>query len=535
MMKSFTASALVLALARPAYAEPLPGEVINQIADQGFSHDEVVTTAAHLADRIGGRLTNSPAMREAERWAQTQFRRWGLANVRAEPFRFGRGWWIEAATVRMVTPRPLALRSIPVAWTPATQGPLSAQIIVAPMAKERDMAAWRGKLAGKIVLITYPGPPKDDTVAPFKRYTAEEIAKLDAVEQPQNDPQDEERRELRTRWMERLDRFLKDEGAVAWVKMSPRDNGLVHGTGYRYRTSDNPLLPGVEIAAEDYRRLARLATLGPVRLEMDSKVHYADDDANAYNILADLPGTQPDAGYVMAGAHLDSWVAGDGATDNAAGSAIVMEAARILKAIGARPKRTIRFALWSGEEQGLLGSDAYIRAHLAERPLNADPAKAALGPDFNADTYPIRKLADYDKMAGYFNIDNGGGKLRGIYAEGNFAAVPMLRDWLSPFGGLDAAAVVASPTGGTDHAYMARVGLPAFQFIQDPLDYDSRTHHTNLDTFDHLRAEDLRQSAVVLAAVLLSAANSPKPLPAKPLPSKPSPSDPFHYRDPARD
>jgi hypothetical protein len=456
--------------------------------------------------------------------------------VHAEGFDFGRGWWIEAASVRMTAPRPLALRSIPIAWTPATNGPLKAEIVVAPLGKERDFAEWRGKLNGKIVLVSFPAPAADDSKEPpFKRLTADDIDKMDEVQQPTFDPDADRPRYERVAFARQLDAFLKAEGAVAWASMSARDNGLVHGTGYRYMVGDTPSLPAVELAAEDYRRLARLAKLGPVSLEIDSKVHFEDGDPKAYNIIADLPGSDPKAGYVMAGAHLDSWVAGDGATDNAAGSAVILEAARILKAIGARPKRTIRFALWAGEEQGIHGSDAYVRQHLATRPRNADPVRAAMAPAFNARTFPVTPLPGYRELAAYFNIDNGSGRLRGLYAEGNFAAVPMLKEWLSPFAGLGATAVVARPTGGTDHVYMQTVGLPAFQFIQDPLDYSSRTHHTDVDTYDHLRPEDLRQAAVVLASVLLSAANSDKPIPAATLPTQPVDNDPFRYRDPSKD
>jgi Zn-dependent M28 family amino/carboxypeptidase len=314
--------------------------------------------------------------------------------------------------------------------------------------------------------------------------------------------------------------------------MSPRDGGLVHGSGYLYRVGDSPALPGVEIAAEDYRRLARLAKSGDVRLEIDSRVRYDDSDINGYNIFADIRGSDPKAGYVMAGAHLDSWVAGDGASDNAAGSAVVMEAARILAALKVKPKRTIRFALWSGEEQGLHGSANYVERHLASRPAGSDPTRAALGYRFRMDQYPLTKLQGYGELKGYFNIDNGSGKLRGIYAEGNFAAVPMLKEWLAPFSSMGASAVVVQPTGSTDHEFMSAVGLPAFQFIQDPLDYDSVVHHTSLDTFDHLRTEDLRQAAVILASVLMSAADSDKPLPPMPLPTQPKSTDPFPYDNP---
>jgi Zn-dependent M28 family amino/carboxypeptidase len=233
----------------------------------------------------------------------------------------------------------------------------------------------------------------------------------------------------------------------------------------------------------------------------------------------------------MAGAHLDSWVAGDGATDNGSGAAVVMEAARILAALHVKPKRAIRFALWAGEEQGLLGSYAYVDQYLAHRPPG-DPKLAELGPYYASDGYPVQTLPGFGDLAGYFNIDNGSGKVRGLYAEGNFAAAPILKDWLAPFASLGATTVVAEPTGATDHVFMVKLGLPAFEFIQDPLDYESRTHHTNLDTFDHARPDDLRQAAVILATLLLDAANSEAPLPRNALPTQPRPTDPFRYAEP---
>jgi carboxypeptidase Q len=507
---------------------------INRIADVGFNHSEVVNTAAYLADEIGGRMTNSPAMRKAERWTQDRFKAWGLKDVRAEAFDFGRGWWIESSHVRMIAPRPLELRAIPLAWTPATNGVLSAPVIVAPMISETDFAEWKGKLAGKIVLVTWPAPPKDDGDAPFQRLTDADIAKRDKYEQPTFDPADRKKRIERFRFRPNLDAFLAQEGAVALVQMSRTEGRLVHGEGYGYRVGKTPKLPGVELAAEDYRKLARLAKRGEVRLEIDSRVHFEDADHNAYNIFAEIPGDDPHAGYVMAGAHLDSWVAGDGAADNGAGSAVVMEAARILASVGSRPKRTIRFALWAGEEEGLLGSAAYVENHLARRPQPADPAEADLPPFFGTDSYPVQTLPGFSELAGYFNIDNGSGRIRGIYAEGNFAVVPTFREWLAPFASMGANSVVAEPTGGTDHVFLSRLGLPAFEFIQDPLDYGSRVHHTDLDTFDHLRPQDLRQASVVLATVLLAAANTDKPLPRRPLPTQPAATDPFEYPDPAK-
>jgi len=506
-------------------------QTINQIADQGFNHGQVMETAGYLADRIGGRMTNSPAMRQAERWTQERYRAWGLSNVRTQGFDFGRGWWIESSSVRMTQPRPLQLRAIPVAWTPPTAGPVSGPVVVAPLRSPRDFAAWRGKLKGKIVLTSQPTAARDETRAPFQRLSDAELAKLNVYEEPAYDPTAAARRAERTRFRKQVDAFLAQEGALAWASMSRSDGGVVHGEGSGYKLGQTPALPAVEIAAEDYRRLARLAKSGDVTLEIDSKVHFDDTDPKAYNILADIPGSDPKAGYVMAGAHLDSWVAGDGATDNGAGSAVVMEAARILSALHVKPRRGIRFALWAGEEEGLLGSYAYVDQYLAKRPP-ADPKLADLGPYYASDTYPVKPLPGFSELAGYFNLDNGSGKIRGIYTEGNFAAAPILKAWLAPFASLGATTVVAEPTGSTDHVFMVKLGLPAFQFIQDPLDYESRTHHTDLDTFDHLRGDDLRQAAVVLATVLLDAADAETPLPRNVLPTEPRPADPFRYPEP---
>lgn len=529
MLRRFLTFALLASA--PALAAPDP-QMVNRIADQAFNHGEVVETVAYLTDRIGPRLTNSPGIRAAEDWTAGRFRGWGLSNVRKEGFEFGRGWSIERASVRMTGPRPLLLRSIPIAWTPATDGALSAPIIVAPMKRESDFAQWRGKLKGRIVLVSWPRPPRDATKPAFERLDAKDIAELDDYEQPVTDPKSGDGWLKYLTFGRKLDAFLAAEGAVGWARMSNRDGGLVHGEGYQHRVGETPKLPGVELAAEDYRRLARLAKDGEVTLEIDSRVRFHDEDSNGYNILADLPGSDDKAGYVMAGAHLDSWVAADGAADNAAGSAVVMEAARILASLKVKPRRTIRFALWAGEEQGLFGSADYLQRYLADRPANPDPEKARLTYDFRLDQWPVTKKPGYDEMKGYFNIDNGGGKLRGIYAEGNFAAVPVLQDWLSPFGSLGVDQVVAQPTRGTDHEFMAQIGLPAFQFIQDPLDYGSTVHHSSVDTFDHLRPQDLRQAALVLASVLWSAANADKPLPAGPLPTRPRPTDPFAYEDP---
>ncbi len=512
--------------AQPALAQ---SNDVAQIIDEGMNRGQVMLTAHELVDGIGARLTNSPSMRRAEAWALGKFSSYGLANPRREAFRFGRGWEIVSASATMLGPRPMPLDMIPVAWTPGTNGALRAPIVVAPISKIEHFDAYRGKLSGKIVMINLPGEGSEQTKPGFVRYDAAALKAHDDFDQPQYDPEAVARRPFRADFPLKLDAFLKAEGALAWVRVSRRDGGLLHGEGYTYAIGKTPVLPGIELSAEDYRRLARFAKTGPApTLEINSNVRFDDSDANGYNIIADLPGSDPTAGYVMAGAHMDSWVAGDGAVDNGAGTAVVVEAARILSRIGVRPKRTIRFALWSGEEQGLIGSLGYIEKHLASRPMNPS---ASVDENYArwATSYPITRRAGYGDLKAYFNMDNGSGKLRGIYAENNNGAEPLLRSWLDPFESMGAGTVVAGRTGGTDHVYLQSIGVPGFQFIQDPLDYGTRLHHSSADTLDHMKPEDMRQAAVVMAGVLLAAANSDKELPRPPLPGQPNATDPFKY------
>ncbi len=532
-MRFFPAASL-FALAAPLLAaDGVDSAMVNRIVDEGMYRSELPHIASYLTDRIGGRLTNSPQMREAERWTQEQYRKWGLKNVRAEAFDFGRGWFIERTEARMVKPRVLPMRAIPIAWTPGTAGTLSAPVIVAPMKRAKDFARWKGQLRGKIVLISRPIEGTEPDKAPFVRYTDEELKKLDAYPQPTHSEALQRKALEHAKFEAQRDAFLAEEGALAWARQSYRDGGLLHGQGHLFQVGNTAKLPGIDLAAEDYRRLARLAKQGEApTLELTSMVHFTDDDHNAYNILADLPGRDAKAGYVMAGAHLDSWVAADGAQDNAAGSAVVMEAARILSKLGVRPKRTIRFALWSGEEQGLLGSMAYVERHLAERPPVNDPEKAKLGANYTWHTrWPITPKPGSKDLAAYFNVDSGSGKLRGIYTEGNVAVVPIFREWLAPFASMGATAVVSQRKGGSDHVVMQHVGIPAFNFIQDPLDYRSRIHHSSVDTYDHLKIADLKQAVVILASVLWMSAERDQALPRMPVLRKLSDTSPFAYED----
>lgn len=521
---------LAAALAGPVQAQAV--DQTNRIIDEGMNRSEVMVLAHELMDGIGARLSNSPQMRRAEQWAVDRLNGWNLTNVHREGFEFGRGWEILSSSAQMVSPRPRALTVIPVTWTPPTDGTVRAEIVMAPMSEPEHFEAYRGQLAGKIVLISLPGEGSEPDTAPFLRFTDAEIAERNSYHQPDFDPgaiDDVTRRDEFTRL---ADAFLTSEGAVAIIRMSPRDGNLVQGQAYEHEVGSTLRLPMLEMTTEDYRRLARLARTGPAPvLEINSNVRFDDSDSMAYNIIADIPGTDRNAGYVMAGAHFDSWAAGDGAVDNGAGSVVVMEAARIIASLGIRPRRTIRFALWAAEEQGLLGSRAYTERHIATRPA------PRTGNNFTDrfgwfTTYPVTLLPGQADLKVYFNMDNGSGRFRGIYAEGNVAAVPMLQQWIQPFASLGAAHIVAGPTRGTDHEFFSASGIPAFQFIQDPLDYRSRLHHTNIDTVDHIQAEDLRQAAVVMAGMLVTAANADETLPRMPVPQQPVVTDPFAYEYP---
>lgn len=532
---SCAASLFAFAVSLPAMAAS-DGEsaAIARIIDEGMNRSEAMATASAIMDRIGPRLTNSESQRKAQAWAMDQLKKQGLANIHTEPFEFGLGWNLDSYSVAMISPRPLSLTAIPVAWSPPTSGVLRAPVLIAPMSREEHFAEWKGKLAGKIVLVSLPGETSERKDPVFERYSDAKIAELDAYTKPVFDPDAPALQVRNRRFQGKLAAFLKAEGALAMVKLSYRDGKLIHGEGYDFQPGQTLAVPAIELAQEDYRRLVRLAKTGPApEIEIAIAARYDSSNLRAENVIAEIPGSDPKAGYVMAGAHFDSWIAGDGASDNGAGSVTVLEAARLIAKLGIKPKRTIRFALWSGEEQGLLGSRAYIEQHLATRPV--DPALKGIN-SYVAwrNAFPITAKPEYSQLKAYFNMDNGSGRFRGLYTEGNLGADKLLREWLTPFNMLGADKLVASKTGGTDHVYLQAIGLPGYQFIQDPLDYDSRVHHTNLDTVDHMRAEDMRQAAVIMAGMLWQAANSDKELPRAVLPTQPAPTDPFKVRDPAQ-
>ncbi len=510
----------------PAAGERVDLDMIGRIRAEGLQRSQVMDTLWELTDVIGPRLTGSPAARAANDWTRQRFAAWGLADAHLEPFPFGRGWSYSHAYVRLVAPREAPLfAAVPEAWTPGTRGPVRGQLLRVKIEAEKDFEQYKGKLAGKILLLDEPLEQKEPSGGEFKRYDRAGLEALAEYEPPSQRSDLRERARKRRALARARSEFFAKEGALATIALSPLENGIVRvmsGGSWERDAPDG--VPGLAMASEPYDTLCRLlAEDRKPEVEIDVDAGFRDGAAEAWNTIAEIPGGDKRGEIVMAGAHLDSWHGGTGATDNGAGSAVVMEAARILQAVfketGGRPRRTIRFALWTGEEQGLIGSRDYVERHFARHPEPTDPAQKALPPFLRDDTWPLTVLPEHRRLDAYFNVDNGSGKIRGIYAQGNVAAAPIFAAWLEPLRDLGADTVTLRDTGSTDHVPFDRVGLPGFQFIQDELDYESRTHHTNLDVYDRARAKDLEEASVVLASFLYDAAMRPDPLPRKPLPT----------------
>ncbi len=512
--------ALLLHAPSTVAVEPVDLDAVTRIRDEGFRRSQVMETLRYLTDRIGPRVTGSPQMKRANEWTRDKLAAWGLARARLEAYEFGRGWSFARAAVHMVQPHQGPLIALPEGWTPGTGGPVRGEVVRVSLKEEKDLEAQRGKLAGKIVFLDEPPALEPDDEPAFERYEAEDLEEI--ARYPIVADRADWRARARKRWefREKLRRFLEEEKVLATVEASSRRGGLVRVGGGGSPRPGEPLgVPSLVMTAEHYNWVARLLEEGEkVELELDIETRFHEEDTNAYNTLAEIPGTDKADELVMAGAHLDSWHAGTGATDNAAGCAVMMEALRILRALDVKPRRTIRLALWSGEEQGLLGSEAYVREHFAAWPEPEDAEERALPRYLWRQRGALQLRPDHAKLAAYFNLDNGAGKIRGIYAQDNAAARPIFEAWLEPLRDLGADTVTLRTTGGTDHMSFERVGLPGFQFIQDRLDYFTRTHHTNMDGYDAIVREDLMQAAVVVATFLYHAAMRAQPLPRKPLP-----------------
>ena len=512
-------------LAQPA--EPVDLDMVSRIRQEAFHHSQVMQTLGELTEDVGPRLTNSPAMGRANDWAKAKLQGWGLAKVHDEPFAdFGRGWEFGSAGIEMLAPRQLPLYALPKAWTAGTNGPVEGEAIAATFKTEADLDKYKGKLRGKIVFVDEARVYKPGTEADFHRHDGTTLEDLQAFTVPK-DRDDAERGKRLQRYLERqelarkLNRFLVEEGALATVDISSRDNGIIGtGGGGSRKAGEAVGVPEFAMIAEHYNEVMRALEDGQaVRLRLHSDARFTtDEDRDGYNTIAEIPGRGALADeVVMLGAHMDSWHTATGASDNGAGVAVMMEAMRILEAVDARPRRTIRVALWSGEEQGLIGSNDYVSRHFAAYPEPTDPEQAKLPSFFREANGELQRKPGYDKLSAYFNLDNGSGKIRGVYAQENLAAMPIFEDWLKPFNDVGATVVTSRNTGSTDHIAFDKVGLPGFQFVQDGLDYFSNVHHTNLDTYDHASPEDLKQAAAIVASFAYNAAMRDAKLPRKPL------------------
>ena len=516
--------------------------VINRIKTEAFANSQVMDTLSWLSDRYGPRLTGSPQAQEAADWAVTRLKGYGVANVHLESWGpFGRSWDLQDYTVDMIAPRYSHLHATPLAWTRSTDGPVTGEPILTPLVRtynpkkaqeaiEKFKAAYGGKLKGKILLLSDPDPVAPAAAAFFKRDSDSDLADMAKAPAPMakvpfdpknfDVPDDPQKRraffqslteddidkiiDAVTDARAKLQEFLVREGAVAaFVSDDRMKYGLTFAEQALSEESKYPLaIPTFSVTREQYNRIARLIGMKqPVQLRVNLKAIASDKDVDSFNIVGEIPGGSKKDEVIMIGAHFDSWHGGTGATDNGAGSAVMIEVMRILQTLNLKMDRTVRIGLWTGEEEGLYGSKAYVKQHFA------DPAT-------------MKTTPEYAKLSGYFNLDNGAGQIRGAYLQGNDMMRPLFEEWLAPWRDLGTGAMTIRNTGGTDHLAFDAVGLPGFQFIQDDLDYMTMTHHSDMDTYDHAPPADMMQCAAVIASVVYNAANRTEMLPRKPQPQK---------------
>ncbi|MEW5983849.1 MAG: M20/M25/M40 family metallo-hydrolase [Acidobacteriota bacterium] len=486
-------------------AEKVDYDALYKIRGEGLQRSEVMEIASYLTDIHGPRLTNSPSYKAAADYVQKAMTDWGLVNVHTEGFPFGQGWSNERMVAHAVTPSRWPILAYPKAWTPGVDGVLTAEAIVAPIETMADFEKYKGKLKGKIVFTA----PAREVTALFdplaRRFSDAALAEMTLLPvAPGGGRGRGAAAGLNPEVARQRMPFYASESVALLVDPGRGDGGTVFVGGGGNRDPKAPMsLPQVVMAVEHYNRIVRTISKGvPVSLEFEIHNTFHTADLNAYNIIGEIPGSDPKVGseLVMLGGHFDGWHTGTGATDNAAGSAIMLEALRILKATGLKPRRTVRIGLWSAEEQGLIGSRTYVTEHFADR------ATMQLKPD-------------HSRFSAYFNVDNGTGAIRGVYLQGNDAAAPIFAAWMEPFRSLGMTTLTLRNTGGTDHLSFDAVGLPGFQFIQDPVEYSTRTHHSNMDVYDRLQAPDLMKNAVIVASFVYHAANRDEKLPRKPLPA----------------
>jgi hypothetical protein len=511
-------------------------ETISRIRYEGFHNSKVMDYASGLMDSIGERLTGSPNMKRANEWTRDQLTAMGLSNSHLESWGpFGRGWANQYTNVRMTAPDIVPLIVYAKAWTPGTNGAVTGKCIRVNIEKKEDFDKYKGKLAGMIVIFGPDAEVKPIIEAPYKRYTDDDLAKTGEYEIPGERPPFRMSEIARRRQFTKdLNQFFADEKVLAVIDHSRGTSGggtVFVQSGGSFKPGETTTIPQLTMASEHWTRIARLLQQKKdVTLELNVTNTFYDDDPMQYDTIAEIPGTDKKDEVVMLGAHLDSWHAGTGATDNGAGTIVMMEAMRILKALDIKPRRTIRIGLWSGEEEGLLGSQGYVEQHFGSRPPMDDPNMKGMPTLLRRDAGPITVKPEQAKVSAYFNIDNGTGKVRGVYLQENEAVAPIFKAWMEPFKDLDMTTLTMRNTGGTDHLSFDAVGIPGFQFIQDPIEYESRTHHSNMDLYDRLQPEDLKQISVIVASFVYEAAMRDQMLPRKPI-EKPLPREPEKKED----
>lgn len=500
---------LSLVMAVAFAAEPVDLEVVHHIRHEAFENSKVMDYMFWLTDVHGPRLTNSPKFHAASDWAIGAMKEAGLANPRKEKWGpFGRGWSHERFSAELLEPGYTPLVGFPMAWSAGTGGPVTAEPVLAPMKEEKDFEKHKGKLRDKIVLIDETRDTPMLTTPPGRRWTEKELEDYFLLPLPTGKRPTPPDREKRRRFVRARNQFLLDEGALAALSTGYRgDGGTVFATSFGSYEKDQPVPPpAAAITPEHYNRIVRLLEKKvPVKIRLDIAAKIHDETLDSHNIVAEIPGARRKDEIVLIGAHFDSWHGGTGATDNASGSAVMMEVMRILKAAAKPMDRTVRIVLWSGEEQGLLGSKAYVKEHFAD-PETMKPTSA------------------HARVAAYFNYDNGTGRVRGVWLQGNDMVRPIFQAWMEPLKDLGVNTLSIRNTSGTDHLSFDAVGLPGFQFIQDPVEYSTRTHHSNMDVYDHIQPGDLMQAAAVIATFTWHAATRAERLPRKPLP-KPKPKE----------
>jgi len=525
---------------QPSYEMPQPQRetldygMYQQIRDEGLKHSHVMEYASALDDDIGPRLTGSANLKHANEWTRDQFTAMGCSNAHLEDWgEFGMGWQQLNTWVRMTSPDIAVFIAQAAPWSPATNGAISAPAIWVDVKDEKDFEKYKGKLSGKIVLwgAMRDVPPVDKPL--WTRLDDAELKKL--TEYPLKPRSEDFVQQLmkRLQLRRKLGQFLADEHALAVIAPSRdgRNGGGSGGTIFDDNSADfgweaykreyaNPL-PAVVMAIENYGRVYRLLKAHvPVTIEMSVDTKFTGDHEHGYDTIAEIPGTDPKLKdeVVMFGGHLDSWASGTGATDNGAGTVVAMEVMRILNTLQVKPRRTIRVALWTGEEQGEFGSYGYVKQHFGNVPLSTAPDQLKLPEWLRKPAGPVQLKPEQQQISAYFNLDNGAGKIRGVYLQENAAIAPIFVQWIEPLKDIGVTTLATRNTGGTDHEAFDGVGIPGFQFIQDPLDYGSRTHHSNMDTYERLPPEDLAQAAVVEAIFVYNTAMRDQMLPRKPLP-----------------